>query len=146
MDPNRFQQYLIEKLKILNEFLSVSESMKKSLDLPAMGEVVQGIAKRQEMITRLNRMDDEIRTIARKSFLDEGKWAEGLRKEILLLSQAIEEVLHAVKTLDKQCQERIEVFRDEVRAELQKAFQEMLTIRSYFGKPAGPPKFLDVRR
>lgn len=145
MDLNRFQPYLIEKLKILKEYFSVSESMKKSLDLLAMDEVVQGMMKRQEIIGRINRIDEDIRTIASKS-LEEGKEPEGSGEEVSLLSRAISEVLHSVKILDGECQQRITVLQNEIKAELQKTYQEMRTVRGYMGKPAGPPNFLDVRR
>lgn len=145
MDLNPFQPYLIEKLKILKEYLSVSESMKKSLDLLAMGEVVQGMMKRQEIIGRINRIDEGIRTIAKKS-LEEGKEQEGAGEEVSLLSRAISEVLHAVKILDGECQQRITVLQNEIKAELQKTYQEMRTVRGYMGKPVGPPNFLDVIR
>ncbi len=146
MDPFRFRQYLTEKLRTLKEFLSISESMKTDLDLPNMGEVTRRMTKRQELIGRIDRMDDEIRRIAVKPPVSEAEWPERLREEILLLYKAIEEVLQTVKAIDGECQERIAALRNEVKAELQKAFQGMLTVRGYMEKPAHPPRFLDVRR
>jgi uncharacterized protein (UPF0335 family) len=146
MDPFRFHQYLTEKLRTLKEFLSISESMRASLDLPDMGEVTRWMAKRQELIGRIDRMDDEIRRIAGKPPLSGTEWPERLRDEILLLYRTIEEVLQTVKTFDDECQKRIAALRNEVKTELQKAFQGMLTVRGYMGKAAHPSRFLDVRR
>lgn len=146
MDPFRLKQYLTEKLKTLKEFLSISESMRASLDLPDMGEVTQWMAKRQELIGRIDRMDDDIRKVAGKTPFFGAEWPEQLREEIPLLYRAILEVLQTVKTFDEECQEQIAALRNEVKAELQKAFQGMVTVRSYMGKPAHSPRFLDVRR
>jgi hypothetical protein len=146
MDPFRFHQYLTEKLRTLKDFLSISGSMRAGLNLPDMGEVTRWMAKREELIGRIDRMDDEIRKIAGKPPLFGAEWPERLREEILLLYKAIEEALQTVKAIDGECQERIAALRNEVKAELQKVFQGMLTVRSYMEKAAHPPRFLDVRR
>lgn len=146
MDPFRFHQYLTEKLKTLKEVLSFSESMRASLDLPDMEEVTRWMAKRQELISRIDRMDDEIKKFEKKPPLCGAEWPEQLREEVLLLYKAIEEVLQTVKTIDEESRERIAALRNEVKAELQKAFQGMLTVRNYMGKPTHSPMFLDVRR
>jgi len=146
MDPFRFHQYLTEKLRTLKEFLSISESMRASLDLPDMGEVSQWIGKRQELIGRIDRMDDEIRRIAGKPPLSGTEWPERLREEILLLYRAIEETLRTVRAIDEECQDRISTLRNEVKVDLQALLHSLATIRGYKGGSIQPPRFLDVRR
>lgn len=146
MDPFRFHQYLTEKLRTLKELLSVSERMKTSLDLPGMGETVQWLAKRQELIGRIDRMDEEIKKVRKKLTLSEVEWPERLAGEILHLYRTIEETLQTIKTIDGECQERITALRDDVKAELHKIVQGMAMIHGYMGKQSLPPRFLDVRR
>lgn len=146
MGPYPFHQYLTEKLKALREYLSLSESMRIGLNLPDLGEVMRWMAKRQELISRIDRMDEEIRKLSGKTAFIEIEWPESVREGILFLYREIEAVLQTVKTLDEESQQRIAVLRNEVKVELQKAFQGMLTIRGYMGKSLYPPKFLDVRR
>ncbi len=146
MNPDRFHQYLNEKLKLLKEFLSISESMRASLDLPDMEEVTRWMAKRQDLISRINRMDEAIRKRSRETSLFGAEWPERHREEILFCSGAINEVLQKVRGIDEECRERITILRDEVKVELQKAFQEMAAVRGYMGHPVQSPKFLDVRK
>lgn len=146
MDPYRIQQYLDEKLKMLNELMSISESLKKSLALSTLGEMTQWITKRQQIIERIDRIDHEIQTMSGLSSLNGMKWSDQMKEEVLSLSRAIEKGLQAVKALDEECRQQVMILRNEVKAELQKAFQELLTIRSYMRKTAEPPNFLDIRR
>ncbi len=146
MDPFRLQQYLTEKLRILKELLSVSERMKRGLDLPDMEEVTQWMARRQELIGRIDRMDEETRKHGEGFSLSGVDRPEGMEGEALSHYKAIGEVLQNVKTIDEECQKRIVLLRNEVKTELQNAFQGIITVRRYMGKPAHPPKFLDIRR
>lgn len=146
MDPFRFHQYLTEKLRTLKELLSVSERMKTGLNLPDMGEVTRWMSRRQELIGRIDRMDDEIRKIWKRPPLSEVEWPERLREEVLRLYRAIEEALQTLKAIDGKCQERMTALRDDVRAELHKVVQGMAMVRSYMGKQPSPPRFFDVRR
>jgi len=146
MDPDRFHQYLNEKLKALKEYLTISESRRVGLNLPDIEEVTRWMAKRQELISRINRMDEEITKISREASLFGAEWPERLREEVLFLSGAINEVLQRVRRIDEECQERLALLRDEVTAELQKTFQGISAVQSYLRKPAYSSRLLDVRR
>jgi hypothetical protein len=146
MDTYRFHQYLTEKLETLKEFLSISKSMKACLDLPDMEEVTRWMAKRQELINRINRMDQEAAQMAEESPLSEAPWSGRLRNEALPLYKSIVKGLQTLKAIDEECQDRISALSTEVKAEMQKVFQGMIAVRGYMGNPTRSPKFLDVRK
>jgi methyl-accepting chemotaxis protein len=146
MDPYRLHRYLTEKLETLKKFLSISKSMKTCLDLPDMEETTRWMAMREELIRRIDLMDDEVRKMTRESLLNDTDCPEQLRDEIRQLCKAIEKKLQTLKAIDEECQERISALSTEVKAEMQKVFQGMIAVRGYMGNQVRRPKFLDVRR
>lgn len=145
MDPYRFHQYLTDKLRALKEYLSISEAMKIGLSQSDMEAVSCWMAKRHGLMERINRMDQELAHIADQPALSQARWPAGLRAEVQQLYRAIEDVLYLLKAVDEECHEQIMILRNEVKAELQKAFEGMVTVRGYRGSPARSPQFLDVR-
>ncbi len=120
--------------------------MRVGLDQRDIEEVTRGIARRQELISQIDRMDEEIKKISSPPPLLKTDWSERHREEMLFLYRSIQGVLQQVKEIDEACQERMTLLRGEVKAELQKTFHDMVAIRGYMGNPTPSPKFLDVRK
>ena len=146
MTPDRFRPYLNEKLRLLKEFLAISKSMRAGLEQMDIEEVTRGIARRQELISQIDRMDEEIQKISSPPPFLKTDWPERHREEMLFLYRSIHGVLQQVKEIDEACQDRMTLLRDEIKAELKKAFHGRVAIRGYMGNPAPSPKFLDVRK
>jgi len=146
MDPSDLLQSLRKKLKLLREMLSVSEAMNTGLHPFQMGRVTDGLTKRQELMSRIDQMDKDMKYLQGDPPWSTLNWPVGWKDEIRLCCQSIEEVLHQMKTMDDECYKQISVLRDDVKTEIQLALQGMLTVRGYQGKSANTPKCLDVER
>lgn len=146
MDLQRVQHHLIEKLGALKEYLFLSESMRRSLNLREMDEVARWMNRRQELIGRIDQIEGDFGKELPEDSFPEIEGAEQVREEFQNLYTRIKEVLQTIKAVDEECEARIVSLKEEVRAELQKTFQGVMTVRNYTKSLNYPPALIDVRR
>ncbi len=146
MEIERFRQYLAEKKKALKDYLALSESMRKSLHQSDLEEILRWIEMRQELIGRINRLDDDTRQAFGFPSFSTGEWPESIRQEILIGFREMEEVLNVVKQIDHECQQQMALRRNGVQSERERLAQEVKTARSYMRGLDHSPRFLDIRR
>ncbi len=146
MDLQGIRHYLTEKLSFLKEYLSLSESMRMSLNLSEMDEVSRWMTRREELINRIDQIDDDFRERWPKDSFPEIERAGQVREDFQHLYRMIEEVLQTIKAIDEECGGRMASLKAEVRAELEKVHQERMAVRNYRKSQHYPPALLDVRR
>lgn len=145
-DFNRVQHALTEKLRALQEYLSLSERMWVSLEREEFDSMVEGMARREALIERVNRIDEELGVILKgpPPHNPRDRGPEG--DQMSSLFRLIKETLQQIQKIDEACQERLTATKSGIVEKLRKAYQERLTVRHYTRVEDHPPALVDLRR
>jgi hypothetical protein len=131
---------LEEKLTVVRDFLSITESLRDQVQTGDLSTVMGLLARRQELIDRIDRIEEKVKKIGPESPC----WEPGDRVDSI--SKTVREMLEKAVVHDKACMDKIISWQDEVRGELSGMKNGLKAVQGYTGRPTQPPKFLDTRR
>lgn len=146
MDSLELSRSLKEKLHLLNDYLTQTERLEAGIGLQAPSTLMELLERRQHLIQEMDRIDGRIGACIEEAPSGKinscGKPGETIR----LLSKGIEDVLQQIKATDERCMRRLTSRHQEVKQEVAEKFPGLKAIHCYRGRPARPPKFIDVNR
>jgi uncharacterized protein YicC (UPF0701 family) len=146
MDSLELSRSLKEKLNLLKNYLTQTERLEDGIGLQEPSTLMELLERRQLLIQETDRIDGRIGAGMEEAPSGNinscGKPGETIR----LLSKAIEDVLQQIKATDERCMRRLTSRHQEVKQEVAEKSHGLKAIHCYRGRPARPPKFIDVNR
>lgn len=144
-DAPAWKSLMQEKIKVLREFLCVTDSLYESLAAKHMGESSRLLEQRQILVHSMDEIDLKmIENGFRTS--PEGKYIYQENKEWMLLIKDMRDLLHQVADRDQKCKQKAEFLRDEIQKELVAMRQGWKASRQYTQRGGFQPHFTDSRQ
>ena len=137
---------LEEKRILLSDFLGLTESLRVRLDCNDVWGLASGLAEREVLIKRIDRLDEEIGGIQSETSIEERRGSPESEEGVRSILAKIEEMLKQTRIMDQQCMDRLTAWRDEVKGQMQGISTGSKAVRQYGQGLFVQPKFLDVRK
>lgn len=137
----QYEGLLRKKSKTLEEFLSLTRSLRERVEAQDLEAVNLLLDRRRESMRNLRGIDEHLQR-ARPPSLSAGPPAEHLRP----VWQRITRCLHEAAGLDRECTGRMETWHESLREELLRLRRGAKAARRYAPRAAQHPRFLDLRK
>ncbi|MEI9475287.1 MAG: hypothetical protein WCO26_01740 [Deltaproteobacteria bacterium] len=152
-DPHHSQKpslelsdYLEAKRRSLEDFLTLTKSLRDRLITQDWPDVEGLLKQRQDLIVTIDQMDVRIQELRSRQPLDQEWLLDGQKKKILSLLNNIRDLSEKAQTVDKECMDRMTDWQGQIKSQLSGMRDSLKAVHGYVRKPTRPPKFLDVRR
>jgi hypothetical protein len=146
-DPSRELLDCLEaKRRSLEEFLTLTKSLKDRLMTQDWPEVDGVLKQRQDLIVTIDQMDVRIEGLRSRLPLDRDGLPDRQKKEISGLLNNLRDISEKAQTVDKECMDRMTDWRGQTKSELSRMRDSLKAVHGYARKPTRSPKFLDVVR
>lgn len=144
-DTPAWKSLMQEKIKVLREFLCVTDSLYQSLAAKHMGELSRVLEQRQILVHSMDEIDLKMIENGFRTF-PEGKYIYQENKEWMLLIKDMRDLLHHVADRDQKCMQKAEFLRDEIQKELVAMRQGWKAARRYTQRSGLQPRFTDSKQ
>ena len=134
------------KRKSLEEFLTLTKSLRDRLMTREWPDVEGLLKRRQDLIVTIDQMDARIQELRSRQPLDQEWLLDGQKKKILSLLNNLRDLSEKAQTVDKECMDRMTDWQGQIKSQLSRMRDSLRAVHGYAQKPTRPPKFLDVRR
>lgn len=145
IDPSEITRCLEEKIGALKEYLSLTESLKEKLDIQEMNEAKALLAKRKDLISFIDGLNEKISKIQSGRPLGKKNLSRDLQDRMDSLFETVRELLKKISALDKACQTQMIACQQETKNELSNMRDGLTILHNYIPKPSLAPRFMDVQ-
>ena len=135
-----------KKVKILQEFLQVTDSLYHTLAARDMTEVGRVLEQRQNLIHSIDEIDIKIIELQVENSPGGKNLSNPVEDPLSSIRKEVKDLLRRVADLDKKSLDHAEFLRDEILKEWSATRQGWIAARQYAQRGGFQPRFMDLRQ
>jgi hypothetical protein len=145
-EPFALGGLLGKKVKILQKFLQVTDSLYHTLAVRDMTEVGRVLEQRQDLIHSIDEIDIKIIELQFENSPGGKNLSNPVKDPLRSIREEVKDLLRQVADLDKKSLGQAEFLRDEILKEWSAARQGWIAARQYAQRGGFQPRFMDLRQ
>ena len=145
-EPFNLKDLLGTKVKILQKFLQVTDSLYHTLAVRDMTEVGRILEERQNLMHSIDEIDIKMIELQVENSPGGKNLSNPVKDPLISIRKEVKDLLHQVADLDKKSLGQAEFLRDEILKEWSTTRQGWIAARQYAQRGGFAPRFMDLRQ